>query len=52
MFLADPAVVDGGGMNSMLHRGVAKKPQLMPYRQAVNAEIALFADLTGANPSF
>jgi hypothetical protein len=39
-------------MNSLLPRGVAKREQPMPCRQANDAEIGLFADLTAADPSF
>ena len=39
-------------MNSQLPRGVAKRPQLIPYRQANDAEIGLLADLIGVETSF
>ncbi len=39
-------------MNSQLPRGVLARPQPMPYRQANDAEIWLFADLIGVEPSF
>jgi hypothetical protein len=38
---------DGGGLNSLLPRGVPKREQPMPCRQANDAEIGLFADLIG-----
>lgn len=39
-------------MNSLLPRGVAKREQPMPCRQANDAEIGLFADLIGADSAF
>jgi hypothetical protein len=39
-------------MNSHLPKGVPKGAQPKPPRQANDAEIGLFVDLTGANPSF
>ena len=39
-------------MNSLLARGVAKRAQPMPCRQANDAEIGLFADLIGVDSSF
>ena len=43
---------DGGGMNSLLPRGVPKREQPMPCRQANDAEIGLFADLIGVDSAF
>jgi hypothetical protein len=43
---------DGGGMNSLLPRGVPKREQPMPCRQANVAEIELFADLMGVDSAF
>lgn len=39
-------------MNSLLPRGVPKREQPMPYRQANDAEINLFVDLNGVDSSF
>jgi len=39
-------------MNSLLHRGVHKREQPMPCRQANDAEIGLFADLIGVDSPF
>jgi hypothetical protein len=39
-------------MNSWLPRGVAKREQPMPCRQANDAEIGLFADLMGVDSTF
>jgi hypothetical protein len=39
-------------MNSLLPRGVSKRAQPMLCKQANDAEIGLFADLTAADPSF
>ena len=43
---------DRGGMNSLLPRGVSKRAEPMLCRQANDAEIGLFADLIGVEPSF
>jgi len=39
-------------MNSHLPKGVPKGAQPKPSRQANDADIELFVDLTGADPSF
>ena len=39
-------------MNSLLSRGVPKREQPMPCRQANDAEIGLFADLIGVDSAF
>jgi hypothetical protein len=39
-------------MNRLLHRGVPKRGQPMPCRQANDAEIGLFAELIGVDPVF
>jgi hypothetical protein len=39
-------------MNRLLPRGVPKREQPMPYRQANDAEINLFADLIGVDSAF
>jgi hypothetical protein len=39
-------------MNSLLPRGVLKRAQPMPCRQANDAEIELFADLIGVDSAF
>jgi|688.fasta_scaffold26164_8 hypothetical protein len=39
-------------MNSLLPRGVPKREQLMPYRQANDAKIRLIADLIGIDSAF
>ena len=39
-------------MNSLLPRGVPKREQAMPCRQANDAEIGQFADLIGIDSAF
>ena len=42
----------GGSMNNQLHRGVPKRAQPKPSRQANDAEIRLLQDRIGADSSF
>jgi hypothetical protein len=39
-------------MNSLLPRGVPKREQPMPCRQANDVEIGLFVDLIGVDSTF